>query len=166
MTNRKSRRSVGRRPSVEECLEAWWRVTDTPAGKILPDQPHGKPGDAIRLCDSFDLYCWKLVGDAFVASKVRGIPATCLNRLVVHLLSGGRFATFRIDELVKPDPDDPHGFHSKAREVTNIDRLGVDDAWVARSAYARFRAVLQTVINASDPFINPARVTRVETSVR
>gem|GEM_PF-5294196 len=158
MTVRKARRLSGRRPSVDECLEAWWRIVDVPVGRILPDSPHGKPGDSIRHCDTFDLYCWRLAGEAFSACKVRGIPPIGLYRLVVHILCGGKFKDFRIDHVVEADPQDPGGFHSRRRPITNIDRLGVDDAWIARSAYAKFRKVLQTIISSSDPYLPPPQV--------
>jgi len=152
MTGRKTIVRSGRRPGLEECLEAWWRIVDTPAGRILPDTPHGIAGDEVQHCSAFDMYCWRLVCEAFAASRVRGIPPTRLYRLVVHIQSGGKFKDFRIDDLVDPDPEDPRAFRSKPRETTNIDRLGVDDAWIARSAYARFRTVLKTIIRSSDPY--------------
>ncbi len=110
------------------------------------------------MCNAFDLYCWRLVGEAFTACKVRGVPATGLYRLVVHVQCGGKCADFQLHSIVDADPDDPRGFHSKAEEWTEFDRLGVDDSWIARSAYAKFRTVLQKVIHRSEPYVPPARV--------
>lgn len=157
MTRKKTLELGGRKPSVEECVEAWWRVIDVPAGRILPDTPHGQPGDVPRFCDVFDLYCWRLVVKALDECRVRGIPPTNLAALVAHRQRGGRFSDFPVFQVVKIDPDDPRKFHSKPRPVSEIDRLGIDEAWIARTAYAKFRKVLQATIDRSEPYIPPAR---------
>jgi hypothetical protein len=153
MTGKKSRFSAGRRPGVDECIEAWWRLSDSPAGKLLPDRPRGKPGDDMRTCDPFDLYCWRLVCEALARCKTRGIPATRLGQLLAHRQKGGRFADFRLHDLVAIDPEDPRGFRSMPKTITDVERLGLDEGWLARSAYAKFRKVLQTVIDSAEPYV-------------
>lgn len=157
MTDKKSLQPSGIRPSVQECLEGWWRVSDSPVGRVFPSSIEGVRGDDVRLCDPFDLYCWRLVGAALDACRVRGVPPSTLPRLIAHLQSGGKCSNFSVHEVVAIDPDDPKGFRSKARPVTELERLGVDDAWIARSAYAKFRRVLQTTIDKADAFVAPHR---------
>src|ERR1051326_2721277 len=91
MNEKKTSSIAGRRPELAECLEAWWRVADSPAGRIFPDAPHGKPGDTARLCDAFDLYCWRLVCEAVSACKVRDVPPTRLAKLLAHVQCGASF---------------------------------------------------------------------------
>lgn len=157
MSNKKDQIIAGRRPDLVECLEAWWRVSDSPAGRILPDSPHGRPGDTTRLTNAFDLYCWRLVCDALTACRVRDVPPTRLAKLVAHVQCGGSFGSFRVYDVIQPDPADDAGWHSKPRPITEVDRLGIDEASLARAAYAKFRKVLQRVIDAAEPYIRPAR---------
>jgi hypothetical protein len=152
MTPKKTRIVAGRRPGLDECLEAWWRVADSPAGRILPDVPRGVPGDVVKLCDGFDLYCWRLVGEAFVACKTRGVPPTRLARLVAHIQCGGKFSNYQVHDVIRLDALDPRGFRSVQRPITEVDRIGVDDAWIARAAYVKFRTVLARTIAAAEPY--------------
>ncbi|HVT12849.1 MAG TPA: hypothetical protein VHE55_11330 [Fimbriimonadaceae bacterium] len=154
---KKTKTIAGRRPDLVECLEAWWRVADSPAGRILPDTPHGEPGDTVRLCDAFDLYCWRLVGEALSACKVRNVPPTRLERLVAHVQCGGTFGDFHVYDVVQRDPADAGGWRSQARPITEVDRLGIDEASLARAAYSRFRKVLQRMIDEAEPYVRPAR---------
>lgn len=157
MKARKTATLAGRRPAIGECLEAWWRICDVPAGRILPDVPRGIPTDRARLCDAFDLYCWQLVARAFDLCRNRSIPATRLARLVAHRQCGGRFADFKVYDLVQHDEDDASGFRSKPRPVSDVDRVGLDEEWIAKAAYVRFKKVLQRVIDEADAYLPPAR---------
>jgi hypothetical protein len=158
MTSKKHRTSAGRRPGVSECLEAWWRVSDAPVGRILPGTLTLNSVDKPNLCNAFDLYCWQLVAKAFVACQTRGVPATKLARLAAHIQCGGKFSTFPLHDSIQLDPSDPKGWRSVPRPVTEVDRIGVDDAWISRAAYAKFRKVLETIIEAAEPYIPPPRM--------
>jgi hypothetical protein len=142
---------------VEECVEAWWRVTDSPPGRLLPAEPSGIPGDVSRLCSAFDLYCWRLVCEAFENCKSRNVPATKLCRLLEHRMKGQPLEAFRVFEPITIDADDPDGWRSKPRPVSEIERLGLEEEDLARSALAKFRRTLQQVIDASPGFVPPAR---------
>jgi hypothetical protein len=157
MTVKKKRLAAGRRPSVTECLEAWWRVADAPVGQIMPAKLRGVQTDRPNLCNAFDLYCWQLVGKALVACKTRGVPATKLARLAAHIQCGGQFANFPLHDAIQLDPSDPRGWRSVSRPITEVDRIGVDDAWIARAAYTKLRTVLESVIAEADPYIPPPR---------
>lgn len=152
MTKKKRSLSAGRRPGLAECLEGWWRVADTPAGNILPSKWHGRRDDSFRPYDPFDLYCWQLVGQALAACKTRGVPPSRLAKLAAHIQCGGKFSNFQVHDVIQLDPSDPRGFRSMDRPITELDRIGVDDAWLARAAYAKFRAVLQVLIDKEEPF--------------
>lgn len=158
MTSRKTTARPGRRPALDECLEAWWRVADSPAGRILPDQPRGRADDKRFFCDPFDLYCWRLVGEAIASSRTRGVPATKLQPLVAHVQCGSDLASFKLFEVVRIDPDDPRGFRSRSREVTEIDRLGLDQVDILEAAYRKFRRVLQRTINEAEPYVAPSKI--------
>ena len=156
MTIQKQMRRSGRRPSVDECLEAWWRVTDSPPGRLLPDTP-GKSGEHVRLCAPFDLYCWRLVCDALGKCKSRNIPPTKLADLLEHRQKGGEVSSFNVYEVIQLDPQDGSGFRSTPRPISDVERLGLAEGDLARSAFVKFRRVLQSVIDASEGHIASAK---------
>ena len=158
MTGKKTQETAGRRPSVDECIEAWWRLTDSPPGRILPERPRGEPGDTNLLCSAFDTYCWRLVVQALSACKTKGIPATRLSQLLAHIERGGEFKDFHVYDRIQIEPDDPNGWKSTGRQVTEVDRMGIDEAWIAKAAYARFRHVLKRTILHAQPYIRPPRL--------
>lgn len=152
LTPSKTDRLAGERTYPAECLEAWWRIADSPSGKLLPDQIRGKRSDTLRMANRFDLYCWQIVGFTLHACGVRGCNALKLARLVAHVQAGGKVSTFAVYDVIQIDPEDPKGWRSRPRPVSEVDRMGVDDAWIARAAYAKFKKVLQVMIDEAEPY--------------
>jgi hypothetical protein len=62
-----------------------------------------------------------------------------------------------VHDVIQLNATDPRGFRSITRPITEIDRIGVDDPWIARAAYVKFKSVLRQLIDSAEPFVAPAK---------
>ena len=169
MTPRKTRKIIGRRPSSDEALQGWWRISDSPAGRLRPDSL-STPRDMPCIGDAFDLYCFQIVNKTFEQLSVRDrCPVDLMERVVRHFMQNcpsteqmGKYPqlfrraceSFQLYKIVDHDRDGNVIPRPLPRPVSEADRLGLTAADQVATSYRKFLSALGRTINEAEPFVS------------